>query len=137
MSVSPKQSTISAEGLDGMRCVWTYCTGSLPEDCDSNDESGMWESMSTLGDISHIKPSTIVEGGPLLSKEGGLSNEDEALITLSINAALERARKRKSQEITKGKQSTMRCSFVEASMISISQRDLFSSPPATPNYLQV
>eukprot|EP00980_Cylindrotheca_fusiformis_P029484 scaffold23480_cov106-Cylindrotheca_fusiformis.AAC.5 len=132
MSISPKCSTISAEGAGGMRCVWIYCTGSLPEDLDSNGDSEMWESTSTLGDISHVRPNTILEGGPLLSKEGGLSNEDEAMITLSINAALERARQRRSQEITKANQSTMRRSLVEASMTTISPSDLLYSPPATP-----
>eukprot|EP00980_Cylindrotheca_fusiformis_P029483 scaffold23480_cov106-Cylindrotheca_fusiformis.AAC.4 len=133
MSVSPKRSTISAEGAAGMRCVWTYCAGGvLPEELDSNDDGGMWESMSTLGDTSHIEPNTILEEGPILSKECGLSDEDEAFIKHSINAALERARQRSSRKLARESRSSMRRSMVEASMITISQRDLFSSPPETP-----
>jgi hypothetical protein len=87
-------------------------------------------------DKDQEKAKTLVEDEPeLLNKVllGKYSDDEiEEAITLSVNSALERARQRRSGYKKKESRSFRR-SLVQASMISVSQRDLYASPSSSPN----
>lgn len=130
-----RRSSIGGEGTAGVRGLWTFSSGSLPEFSSSSDDS-MWESMSSMPEEDRVdqdRKSSEEEVEPL--NRGPLSSysdeEIEEAVTRSVNSALERARQRRSRERTKESRS-LRRSLVEASMISMSQRDLQVSPSSSP-----
>jgi uncharacterized small protein (DUF1192 family) len=132
--LSPRGSSIGAEGTAGVRGLWTYSSGTLSE-CNEDD---MWESMSSFPeeDKDQEKPKTLVEDEPEPLNKGLLGSysddEIEEEVTLCVNLALERARQRRSGDKKKESRS-MRRSLVQASMISLSQVDLYASLSSTPN----
>jgi hypothetical protein len=132
--LSPRGSSIGAEGTAGVRGLWTYSSGIR---CEFNEDD-MWESMSSFPeeDTDQEKPKSLVEDEPEALNKGLLGSysddEIEEAVTLSVNSALERARQRRSRDKKKETRS-LRRSLVQASMISLSQRDLYASPSSSPN----